>query len=214
MTFHADTALPGLTDALDACLPQTQCTRCGYPRCRAYAQALAHDEADINQCPPGGEPTINALAALLQVPPKPLNSAHGAPAPRVLARIDEPLCIGCRKCIDACPVDAIIGARKQMHTVIERECNGCALCVPVCPVDCIALLPAPAVSSVDSRWPDYSTEETVRWRRRTQARVERLAARKRATGMRSAGPLLPSPQARKAEIQAALARSRLKKSPR
>ncbi len=215
MTSHPDTsALPALIDALDACLPQTQCTRCGYPRCCAYAQALAQGAADINQCPPGGEPTIDALAALLQVPTKPLNPTYGEPAARVLARVDERLCIGCRKCIDACPVDAILGAPKQMHIVIEQECNGCTLCVPVCPVDCIALLPAPAAPTVDNRWPDYSTEETVRWRRRTQARVARLAARKRPAGPRGTGPLLPPSQVRKAEIQAALARSRLKKSPR
>jgi electron transport complex protein RnfB len=215
MTSCSDpSALADLINALDACLPQTQCTRCGYPRCRAYAQALAQGEADLNQCPPGGAPTIDALAALLQVPPKPLNRAHGEPSARVLARIDERLCIGCRKCIDVCPVDAILGAPKQMHTVIARECNGCALCMPVCPVDCIALLPVPGVGVADSRWPDYSFEEPARWRRRTQARVERLSARKRRVNARGAGPLLPPPQARKAEIQAALARVRLKKSPR
>lgn len=209
-TSPADT--PALVDALDACLPQTQCTRCGYPRCRAYAQALANGEADINQCPPGGDSTIDALAALLQVSPRPLNPAYGEAAPRVLARIDEPLCIGCRKCIDACPVDAILGAPKQMHTVIAPECSGCGLCVPVCPVDCITLLPAPAVTT-DSRWSDYSAEETARWRRRTQARIERLAAHKRASSTRGAAPLLPPPQARRAEIQAALARARRKKHP-
>lgn len=210
MTPDSDrSTLPTLIDALDACLPQTQCTRCGYPRCRAYAQALASGESDINQCPPGGAPTIEALAALLRREPKPLDPAYGATTPRVLARIEEPLCIGCRKCIDACPVDAILGAPKQMHTVIARECSGCALCVPVCPVDCIVLLPAPATDG-DSRWPDYSAEETARWRRRTQARLRRQAVRKQT---RTAGPLLPSPQARRVEIQAALARVRGKKRP-
>ncbi len=209
MTSDRDpSVLPALVDALDACLPQTQCTRCGYPRCQTYAQAVASGEADINQCPPGGAATIDTLAALLQRPPKPLNPAYGTTTPRALARIEEPLCIGCRKCIDACPVDAILGAPKQMHTVIARECSGCALCVPVCPVDCIVLLPAAAGG--DSRWPEYGAEETARWRRRAQARLERQAARKQARG---AGPLLPSPQARRAEIQAALARARSKKQP-
>jgi electron transport complex protein RnfB len=215
MTCRSDpSALADLINALDACLPQTQCTRCGYPSCQAYAQALAQGEADLNQCPPGGAPTIAALAALLSVPAKPLNPVHGASAARVLASIDERLCIGCRKCIDACPVDAILGAPKQMHTVISQECNGCALCVPVCPVDCIALLPAPPRETTDSRWPDYSLAETARWRRRTQARIDRLSAGKRRANARGAGPLLPPPRVRKAEIQAALARVRLKKSPR
>lgn len=210
MTFDSDpSAPPTLVDDLDACLPQTQCTRCGYPRCRAYAQALAGGEADINQCPPGGKPTIDALAARLGIPPKPLDPAYGETAPRLLARIDEPLCIGCRKCIDACPVDAILGAPKQMHTVIAHECSGCTLCVPVCPVDCIALLPSPAAGG-DSRWPEYGIEETARWRRRAHARFERRIARKQAQG---GGSLLPPPQARRAEIQAALARARSKKRP-
>ena len=120
-------------DAIDACLPQTQCTRCGYPRCRDYAAALARGETGLNRCPPGGDATIALLAQLLNRAPLPLDPDCGVHAPRTRAVIDEPVCIGCRKCIDVCPVDAIVGARKLMHTVIESECNGCALCLPACP---------------------------------------------------------------------------------
>jgi electron transport complex protein RnfB len=130
-----------LIEAIDACLPQTQCTQCGYPRCRAYAEALAASSAGINQCPPGGDVTIQALSALLHATPQPLDPRFGSHKPRARAVIDETLCIGCRKCIDACPVDAIVGARKLMHTVIARECTGCELCLPPCPVDCIAMVP-------------------------------------------------------------------------
>ena len=130
-----------LAEKLDAALPQTQCTRCGYPRCEAYARALAHGEADINQCPPGGDATIRLLARQLGAAPKPLNPTFGAHEPRRLAVIDETRCIGCRKCIDACPVDAIVGARKWMHTVIAAQCSGCELCLPPCPVDCIYMVP-------------------------------------------------------------------------
>lgn len=123
---------------LDA-LPQTQCTRCGYPDCAAYAQAMAQGQADINQCPPGGAQGVERLAALLQVPPKPLNPEFGLEGPRTVAFIDEAWCIGCTLCIEACPTDAIFGTNKRMHTVIEAYCTGCELCLPVCPVDCIKL---------------------------------------------------------------------------
>ncbi|HEY0230374.1 MAG TPA: RnfABCDGE type electron transport complex subunit B, partial [Dokdonella sp.] len=130
-----------LADSLDALLPQTQCTRCGYPTCRAYAKAIANDEADIDRCPPGGEDGIVALARLLGRAPKPLDPDYGIEqAPRV-ALIDEDVCIGCTKCIQACPVDAIVGAAKRMHAIIASECTGCELCLPPCPVDCIALVP-------------------------------------------------------------------------
>ena len=135
---------PDLVVQLDAWLPQTQCTRCGFPDCRAYAEALATGDTDINRCPPGGDVTLHALAKLLGVTPRPLDPACGAPVPRTRAVIDETRCIGCRKCLDVCPVDAILGARQRMHTVLATECNGCGLCLPPCPVDCIALAPIPA----------------------------------------------------------------------
>jgi electron transport complex protein RnfB len=138
-------ALPSLLVRIDAALPQTQCTRCGYPTCRAYAQALADNEADIDRCPPGGEDGVAALAGLLGRSPKPLNPDCGVEQAPLVALIDEDVCIGCTKCIQACPVDAIVGAAKRMHTIIASECTGCELCLPPCPVDCIALVPiAPA----------------------------------------------------------------------
>ncbi|GBG14119.1 electron transport complex protein RnfB [Novimethylophilus kurashikiensis] len=130
-----------LVDKIDAILPQTQCGQCGFPGCKPYAQAIASGEADINQCPPGGEPGVKALADLLGVEPKPLNAEHGTPKPKSVAVIDENTCIGCTLCIQACPVDAILGAAKHMHTVIASECTGCELCVAPCPVDCISMQP-------------------------------------------------------------------------
>jgi electron transport complex protein RnfB len=135
-----DNDLP-LAARIDALLPQTQCTRCGYPTCRDYAEAIARDEADIDRCPPGGAEGVAALAALLGTAPKPLDPKYGIEAPPLVVVIDEAVCIGCTKCIQACPVDAIVGAAKRMHTVIADECTGCELCLPPCPVDCIALLP-------------------------------------------------------------------------
>lgn len=123
--------------AILAVLPHTQCTRCGYPDCAAYAQAIADGAAAINQCPPGGAEGIRRLAQLTGLPEHPLNPANGVEAPRSVVYIDEAWCIGCTLCIEACPVDAIVGANKQMHTVIEPYCTGCDLCLPVCPVDCI-----------------------------------------------------------------------------
>jgi Na+-translocating ferredoxin:NAD+ oxidoreductase subunit B len=133
-----------MVERIDRLLPQTQCGQCGYPGCRPYAEAIAADRADINQCPPGGEVGVKALATLLGREPKPLNPDNGPESPKKLARIVEPDCIGCTKCIQACPVDAIIGAPKLMHTVIAELCTGCELCLPPCPVDCIELIdPAP-----------------------------------------------------------------------
>ncbi len=123
---------------LDA-LPQTQCTRCGYPDCAGYAQAIAVGEADINQCPPGGAAGVERLAQITALPAKPLDPAFGLEGPRQVVFIDENWCIGCTLCLDACPTDAIMGSNKRMHTVIEAYCTGCELCLPVCPVDCIKL---------------------------------------------------------------------------
>ncbi len=130
-----------LVEQIDALLPQTQCGQCGHPGCKPYAQAIADGEA-INHCPPGGQATINNLASLLGVEAPSLDAEHGqAPEVKQVAYIREEDCIGCTKCIQACPVDAILGAQKKMHTVIESECTGCDLCVEPCPVDCIDLLP-------------------------------------------------------------------------
>jgi len=130
-----------VVDKIDAILPQTQCGQCTYPGCRPYAEAIAKGEAEINQCPPGGEATIQALADLLGRDPLPLNEEHGEHKGKTVVQILEEQCIGCTLCIQACPVDAIVGAAKQMHTVIEDECTGCNLCIPPCPVDCIVIVP-------------------------------------------------------------------------
>ena len=132
-------------DDIDALLPQTQCTRCGYGGCSPYAQAIAAGEVPINQCPPGGAATIEALAALLGRAVLPLNPANGAEGPTLVAQIDEEACIGCAKCLPPCPVDAIIGAHRQMHTVVLALCTGCELCVAPCPVDCITMVPRAAL---------------------------------------------------------------------
>ena len=129
---------------IDAVLPQTQCTKCGYDGCRPYAEAIARGEAEINQCPPGGDHGIHVLADLLDKKYQPLNPAHGVEQPRTVAFIDEPICIGCTLCIQACPVDAIVGAAKLMHTIVPELCSGCDLCVAPCPVDCISMQPVPA----------------------------------------------------------------------
>ena len=130
-----------LVEKIDAILPQTQCGQCGFPGCRPYAEAIAAGKADINRCPPGGEAGIHKLAELLGVEFKPLNAEVGEPKPKSVAVIDESMCIGCTLCLQACPVDAILGAAKQMHTVIASECTGCELCVALCPVDCIHMEP-------------------------------------------------------------------------
>jgi len=141
-----------VVDQIDAILPQTQCAQCGYPGCRPYAEAIAAGEADINQCPPGGEAGIQALADLLGREPKPLSAEHGEESEPTVAVIDEQHCIGCTLCIQACPVDAILGAPKQMHTVIESECTGCELCIEPCPVDCIYMVPV-GEDITTWRWP-------------------------------------------------------------
>lgn len=142
-----------VVEKIVAILPQTQCAQCGFPGCRPYAEAIAKGEADINQCPPGGEAGIRALADLLDREPKPLSAEHGVEKPKMLAVIDEQTCIGCTLCIQACPVDAIVGAAKQMHTVIEAECTGCELCLPPCPVNCIEMVKVPTTIR-NWKWPE------------------------------------------------------------
>jgi Na+-translocating ferredoxin:NAD+ oxidoreductase subunit B len=149
-----------LAQALDEALPQTQCTRCGYPDCRRYAEAIAAGEAEINQCPPGGAEGIDRLAALTGRPALPLNPANGAEAPRRLAVIDEAGCIGCTLCLQACPVDCIVGGPKGMHTVIDAQCTGCELCLPACPVDCISMVPAATGDRTGwSAWSEHAAHE-------------------------------------------------------
>ncbi|GAB3039478.1 electron transport complex subunit RsxB [Oleiagrimonas citrea] len=172
-----------LADRIDALLPQTQCEQCGYHGCRPYAEAIAAGDADINQCPPGGQAGIEKLAALLDRAAKPLNPENGVEKPRTLARVIEADCIGCTKCIQVCPVDAILGASKQMHTVLSDRCTGCELCVPACPVDCIALDPMPP-EQLDQAHADAAREHfrqrEARLARNRREREAQLAARKAA----------------------------------
>jgi len=150
-----------VVEQINDLLPQTQCGQCNFPGCRPYAEAIASGQADINHCPPGGKATIQALADLLDRDVRSLDPVNGEEAPTAVAVIDENLCIGCTICIQACPVDAIVGASKQMHTVIEAECTGCDLCVEPCPVDCIDMV-VPALQLGDWKWPS-----PARWISRT-----------------------------------------------
>ena len=158
--------------ALNNALPQTQCTRCGYPDCASYAQAMAEGQAPINQCPPGGQAGIERLATISGRPVLPLNPEHGTEGPRHVAIIDEAWCIGCTLCIKACPTDAILGANKVMHTVIEPWCTGCELCIPVCPVDCIAL---ENVTDKRTGWAAWSAQDAQTALTRYKSRQKRLA---------------------------------------
>lgn len=160
-------------DDIDALLPQTQCTRCGYAGCRPYAEAIARGEAEINQCPPGGATTLTALARLLHRAPLALNPANGVEGPPLVAQIDEKVCIGCAKCLPPCPTDAIIGARKQMHTVVLELCTGCELCVAPCPVDCISIVARASLPDAPQA-PDPPAN-----RRRYVAHNERIDSRAR-----------------------------------
>lgn len=207
-------------DAIDALLPQTQCTRCGYPDCRSYAEAIAEGRAGIDQCPPGGAEGIARLAALTGQPERPLNPAHGIEGERRLAIIDEDWCIGCTLCIKACPVDCIVGAPKQMHSVIDALCTGCELCVPVCPVDCISLA---SVTPGRTGWQAWSGEQAGQARERhafhrlrlvrdKQENDERLAAKaERKLANLPAETRLTDPaqiDRKRAIIEAALQRAR------
>ena len=206
MTLHPamNDLATSLAVRIDVILPQTQCEQCGYRGCRPYAEAIARGEAEINQCPPGGAAGIEKLAALLQRPVQPLSPEHGIEKPRTLARIIEADCIGCTKCIQACPVDAIVGASKLMHTVIADDCTGCELCVPACPVDCIVLLPMPVeqidVAHADAARAHFQRREARLERQRVQREAE-LVARKVAADA-TAGPINP--------VLAALARAKAK----
>jgi electron transport complex protein RnfB len=162
-----------LADRINDALPQTQCTRCGFPDCKAYAQAIAHDNAPINQCPPGGLEGIDVLSKITGRPSLPLNPDNGREGPMTVAVIDEAWCIGCTLCIKACPTDAILGSNKVMHTVIEAACTGCDLCLPVCPVDCIEMVP---VSNERTGWSAWSAELAQQARKRYEARQLRVLA--------------------------------------
>ena len=190
------TDAPTLADRIDALLPQTQCTRCGFGGCRPYADAISLGDADVNRCPPGGEATLAALARLLARNAPPLDTSLGVATPLHVARIDESACIGCTLCIAACPVDAIVGAQKRMHGVLESLCTGCELCVAPCPVDCIAMFPANRV---------WTTRDAAASRTRHEQRERRLAAAAREH-TRSA-----EAKKRKTAIDAAFARARARR---
>lgn len=215
-------------DAIDRALPQTQCTRCGYPDCRHYAQAIAEGSAPINRCPPGGAEGIARLAALTGAAIQPLDAAHGVEGPRRLAVIDEAACIGCTLCLPACPVDCIVGGPKAMHTVMAALCTGCELCVPACPVDCISLID---VTGEKTGWAAWSAPQAVeaqarydfhqfRLQRDHQERHARLEARALAlkplvpdtapdaTTLAPQDAAAPAPDPKRAVIDAAMARAR------
>jgi electron transport complex protein RnfB len=159
-----------LADRIEDVLPQTQCTKCGYKGCRPYAEAIASGEANINQCPPGGAEGIRRLSSVTGRPVIALNPVNGFERPRAVAFIDEALCIGCTLCIQACPVDAILGAAKQMHTIIPEQCTGCDLCVPACPVDCIVMYPV----TDSTGWDAWTQTQADQARGRHDFRLARL----------------------------------------
>jgi Na+-translocating ferredoxin:NAD+ oxidoreductase subunit B len=200
--------------ALNAALPQTQCTRCGYPSCMAYAQAIHAGEAQINQCPPGGNQGVARLAALTRRPALPLNPHHGQEGPRMLAVIDEQACIGCTLCIKACPVDSIFGAAKKMHTVIDAWCTGCELCLPACPVDCIELV---NITPGQSGWNAWSPTQATQAQQRFEFHQLRLSRQDHERQQQlAANPLgaanaAPSDEHKQAVLQAAMARARARR---
>lgn len=220
-----DLSTSSLADRIEDLLPQTQCTKCGYPACRPYAEAIAEGRANYNQCPPGGKEGVARLAALLGKHVIPINSANGLERPRPVAFIDEAVCIGCTLCIQACPVDAIVGAAKQMHTVVPELCTGCDLCVAPCPVDCIAMI---EVTPGKTGWDAWSQEQADAARARHDRRTLRLQREKNENearlALKAAAKLKevnaeaansPEEQAEKlrkrAIIEAAMERARLQK---
>jgi electron transport complex protein RnfB len=222
---ESEQPVPDLASRLEDLLPQTQCTRCGYPDCRAYAEAMAAGVAAINQCPPGGAEGIRRLAQILGAPVIPLNPRNGHERPRPLAVIDEAICIGCTLCIQACPVDAIVGAAKQMHTVVPELCTGCDLCVAPCPVDCIAMVEATPGRTGWDAWSQQQADAAraryaargIRLRREREENDARLAA-KAAAKLREveAQPAgtpdeVAEQQRKKAVIAAAIERARIRK---
>jgi electron transport complex protein RnfB len=208
-----------LRHRLDCALPQTQCTRCGFADCKAYATAMALGQAEINRCPPGGAVGIGRLAALTGKPPLPLDPACGSEAPRRLAVIDEAWCIGCTLCIKACPVDCIVGAPKHMHTVLARWCTGCELCLPVCPVDCIDMRPESGAATGWDAWSPTQAQESreryafhvARRERDLREDAQRLASKAQARLQDLAGHSLHTDaavlEAKRAVIEAALKRA-------
>jgi electron transport complex protein RnfB len=210
---------------LHAALPQTQCTRCGYPDCAGYAQAIAAGEAEINQCPPGGARGIVRLAEITGRPPIPLNPDIGVEGPRMMAVIDENWCIGCTLCLDACPTDAILGGNKRMHTVIEPYCTGCELCVPVCPVDCISLENVTGERTGWNAWSAALAQQALaRYEARKQRKVREAAENEERLEQKARAKLADLPAhthdaegeelvRKKAVIEAALARARAKRAP-
>lgn len=215
--------MPATADQILDALPQTQCTRCGYPDCAGYAQAIAAGEAPINQCPPGGAEGIARLARLTGQPETPLSPAFGLEGPLTVAVIDEDWCIGCTLCIKACPVDCIVGASKLMHTVIDDQCTGCELCVPACPVDCIAMVPVTGQATGWQAWSPAQADEArhryafhrLRLERDARENDERLAAKAQAkladlqAHTRHTDPAVI--EAKRAVIEAALRRAREKR---
>jgi electron transport complex protein RnfB len=195
-----------LVEAIDRVLPQTQCTKCGYPDCRAYAQAVARGDAGINQCAPGGDRGIRLLAAVTGRPYEPLDPTYGEERPRQVAMIDEARCIGCTLCIRACPVDAIVGAAKLLHTVVADLCTGCELCVAPCPVDCIAMEPASGEDWDEHRAADARVRYDTRAARQSRERAERV---KQSTTTSTA---LPNAADIHAAVEAAFARARARRS--
>ena len=200
-----DTLAARINDAL----PQTQCTRCGYPDCAGYAQAIADGDADIHQCPPGGAEGIERLARITGRPAKPLGPEFGAEGPRALALIDEHWCIGCTLCLEACPTDAILGINKKMHTVIEAHCTGCELCIPVCPVDCISMEVA---TPGRSGWQAWSAEQASAARARYAVHKARGGNREAVAAteapIAAATPADDAGARKRAVIEAALAKAR------